>query len=487
MGSFTIVIFGASGDLTQRKLMPALFSLFIKQRLPIDFHIVGFATRGWNGEDFRSAARQGIDQFTELSFREEQWSEFATHLSYLSGNFVKTEDFERLAKKVSELEDGPAGRLYYLATAPQFYTDIISRLGQSGLVQETAGWRRVIIEKPFGTDLPSARALNQAIHQVLDESQIYRIDHYLGKETVLNLMFFRFANTMFEPVWNRNYIDNVQITVAEEVGVEHRGGYYDSAGVLRDMFQNHIIQLLALVAMEPVASNKANAFRDEKMKVLSAIRPIPVHDVEKYALRSQYLGYRQEARVSPDSQTATYAALRLFIDNWRWYGVPFYLRSGKNMAEKRSEIIIQFKCLPLPIFPGEAVEKMRPNLIAFCIQPDEGIHTRFEAKVPDTIAEMRSVDMEFHYQSSFGQIALPEAYERLLLDALNGDPSLFTRGDRNELVWELLDPILQAWSEKDGPPLFMYEPGSWGPEEANQFLARDGKAWLRVCGVSESP
>jgi glucose-6-phosphate 1-dehydrogenase len=340
----------------------------------------------------------------------------------------------------------------------------------------------VVIEKPFGSDLISARALNEEIHHNLNESQIFRIDHYLGKETVQNLLVFRFANSVFEPLWNRNHIDHVQITVAEEVGVEHRAGYYDGVGVLRDMFQNHLMQLLTLIALEPPATYKADAQRDEKVKVLRSIRPIIPEEVKLSTVRGQYRGYLNEPGVAPDSPTATYGAVRFYIDNWRWQDVPFYLRSGKNLAEKCTEIIIQFKCPPRRMFPLPQEYEMTANILALSLQPDEGIHLRFEAKVPDSAAEMQLVEMNFHYQDTFGPASIPEAYERLLMDALNGDPSLFIRADQAELAWELIDPIVAAWESPDSPPLASYEPGSFGPPEADQFLAREGRRWLRSCG-----
>lgn len=323
--------------------------------------------------------------------------------------------------------------------------------------------------------------LNQGIHEVLNENQIYRIDHYLGKETVQNILVYRFANALIEPVWNRNYIDHVQITVAEDVGVGHRAGYYDGVGVVRDMFQNHLLQLLTLVAMEPPASFSADALRNEKVKVLSAVRPIAANEVASHTIRGQYRGYREEPGIASDSQTATYAAIRLLVDNWRWKGVPFYLRSGKLLAEKTTEILIQFKQPPHLMFPLPPESEIPANMLALCLQPDEGIHLRFEAKVPDTTAEMRGVDMEFHYRDSFGPSAIPEAYERLLLDALNGDASLFTRSDQIELGWGLMDPIIAGWHAPDAPSLSVYEPGSWGPAEAEAFLQRDGRGWLRGC------
>ncbi len=345
-------------------------------------------------------------------------------------------------------------------------------------MREDSGWRHVVIEKPFGTDLESARALNAQIHQVLGEDQIYRIDHYLGKETVQNILMFRFANTIFEPLWNRNYIDHVQITVAENVDVGHRAGYYDGVGVLRDMFQNHLMQLLTLVAMEPPASFDADALRNEKVKVLRSINPITPDEVAGETVRAQYCGYCETEGVAPDSITPTYAALRFVIDNWRWKGVPFYLRSGKALAEKLTQIIIQFKEPPHTMFPLPPGKQVTPDMLVLYLHPDEGIHLRFEAKVPDTVAEMRSVDMEFHYADSFGLTAIPEAYERLLLDALQGDAALFTRADEVETAWGLIDPIIQAWKQTDKPPLASYDPGTWGPPTADELLARDGRAWL---------
>jgi glucose-6-phosphate 1-dehydrogenase len=479
----TIVIFGATGDLTQRKLIPALFNLCRKNRLPENLRIVGYGRKPWSDDDFRVAMRAGVDKYASYHFTEDEWNHFVARLSYRSGGFTEAADWHHLAAELAELEGGPANRLYYLATLPDLFSGIVAGLGDAGLATESEDWRRVVIEKPFGNDLPSAQALNQGVHQVLDEKQIYRIDHYLGKETVQNVLVFRFANAIFEPIWNRNYVDHVQITVAEDVGVEHRAAYYERAGVLRDMFQNHLLQLLTLIALEPPASFTADAVRNERVKVLSAVRPIAAHQVAEHTVRGQYRGYRDEEGVAPDSQTPTFAALRLFIDNWRWQGVPFYLRSGKQLAEKSTEITIQFQCPPHVMFNMSHEQCLIANVLTLCLQPDEGIHLRFEAKVPDSISEMRSVNMEFHYQDSFGASAIPEAYERLLLDALNGDASLFTRSDQIELAWQLMDPILAGWAASDAPPLAIYEPGSWGPAEADDFLARDGRGWLRGCGM----
>ncbi len=349
------------------------------------------------------------------------------------------------------------------------------------MVRDGQGWRRVVVEKPFGRDLESARTLNESLHEHLEERQIYRMDHYLGKETLQNVLVFRFANTVFEPVWNRNFIDHVQITVAEEVDVGHRAGYYDQAGVLRDMFQNHMLQMLALTCIEPPASFDADALRNEKVKLFAAIRPIRAGDVRTQTIRGQYRGYKEAPGVDPQSQTATYAALKLFIDNWRWKGVPFYLRSGKALKKKSSEIVIQFKDPPHVMFPIPADYRITANTLAICIQPDEGIHLRFEAKVPDTEADMRSVDMEFHYDESFGPCEIPEAYERLILDALQGDPSLFTRSDGIENSWSFIDPIIQAWTQGGVSPLCFYNRGSWGPEEANEFMQKEGRSWFMSC------
>jgi glucose-6-phosphate 1-dehydrogenase len=471
----SIIIFGASGDLTQRKLVPSLFNLYRKDRMPKQFCIVGYGGTAFTNEQFRTHLAEGMKEFASFKYTDEEWNKFASRLAYQQGRYDNADDFGKLKTVLQNEENGSGNRIYYMATPPGVFPQIVELLAQTDQLTEDGGWRRVVIEKPFGTDLESARQLNEQIHKVLHEQQIYRIDHYLGKETVQNILVSRFANTIFEPLWNRNYIDHVEITVAEQVGVEHRGRFYDKVGVLRDMFQNHLLQLVSLVAMEPPVSFDASALRNEKVKVLSAIQPMKEDDVSRRTVRAQYEGYRKEEGVDPHSTTATYAAVRLQIDNWRWQGVPFYLRSGKNLKEKLSQVTIEFKEPPHLLFPN-AKENLTPNMLVLYLQPDEGIHLRFEAKVPDTVSKMRSVDMEFHYKDSFGKTAIPEAYERLLLDVLSGDASLFTRADEVETAWGLIDPIIQGW-ETQNQPLAFYDSGSWGPSEADELLAKDKRKW----------
>ena len=482
----SIVIFGASGDLTQRKLIPSLFNLYRKDRMPKQFRIAGYGGTAFTNDQFREHLQEGMKQFASFEYSTEEWNKFGSMLYYQQGRYDNPADFEKLKSLLEEGENAGSGnRIYYMATPPGVFPQIIDLLAQTNHLVEDGGWRRVVIEKPFGTDLESARRLNEQIHKALNERQIYRIDHYLGKETVQNILVSRFANTIFEPLWNRNYIDHVEVTVTEQVGVEHRARFYDKVGVLRDMFQNHLLQLVSLVAMEPPSSFDAAALRNEKVKVLSAIQPMKTEDVPNRTVRAQYKGYRDEEGVSKDSLTPTFAAIRLQVDNWRWQGVPFYLRSGKCLEEKLSQITIQFKEPPHLLFP-KAKEHMTPNMLVLYLQPDEGMHLRFEAKVPDTVSQMRSVDMEFHYADSFGQTAIPEAYERLLLDVLNGDASLFTRADEVETAWGIIDPILQAWEGSvQNQPLAFYEPKSWGPREADELLEKEGRNWSRWDGRKE--
>ncbi len=481
--SATIVIFGASGDLTSRKLIPALYQVFRKGRLKTPLNIVGVSRTEFSHEQWRAALAATTAKFAGESFDKEKWSQFAERIYYLPGDIGNLEDFQKLAKFLDEIEFGEAGtRVYYLSTAPRFYMQAVEHLGQAGLACEGDCPRRVVIEKPFGTDLASAQELNHAVHEVFAERQVYRIDHYLGKETVQNLLVLRFGNTIFEPIWNRNYIDHVQITVAEEVEVGSRAGYYDTAGVIRDMFQNHLLQLLMVTAMEAPVRYEADAVRNEKVKVLHAIRTMNPDRVQHDTFRGQYRGYTASPGVKPTSRTPTFAAIKLWIDNWRWQDVPFYLRSGKAMSCRTTQIVIQFHTPPQKLFAGASSDLCEANRLVIQVQPAEGIQMHFQTKVPDAGMRTRQTDLSFNYQKEFRDV-MPEAYERLLLDALEGDASLFARADEVEAAWKVCDPIIQGWEERDKPTLFMYDPGFWGPEECLEWMTAQGRDWFDTCPV----
>jgi glucose-6-phosphate 1-dehydrogenase len=487
---FSLVIFGASGDLAYRKLIPALWSLYAARTLPEPFVIIGTARTELSDEAFRDKMKDGVKQFARLKVPNDNvWSRFAASLVYVAGDPTGPDLYARLRQVLDEVEQrrgGPRNRLYYLSTPPSLYDDITMQLGKAGLAAEEGGWTRIIIEKPFGHDLRSAQELNELVTSVFREDQLYRIDHYLGKETVQNILALRFANGIFEPLWNRNHVAEVQLTVAEAVGVEGRGGYYEESGALRDMIQNHLLQVMCLVAMEPPVTFDAQAVRDEKSKVMQAVRPIDPARVDGFALRAQYgagflgnrqvPGYRQEKGVKPDSTTETYAALRLQIDNWRWAGVPFYLQTGKRMARRVSEVVIRFHRTPHMIFRRGDIN-VDPNLLVIRLQPDEGISLIVEAKEPGPDLKISPVTLDFKYHEVFGGEP-PEAYERLLLDAIHGDPTLYSRGDWIEQAWRLTQPVLEHWATTPGP-LPQYEAGSWGPTEADAFIARDGGHWRR--------
>jgi glucose-6-phosphate 1-dehydrogenase len=491
-----VVIFGATGDLTKRKLVPALYRLVQERLVPAEFAIVGAARTELSSEEFRANMKEAVAQFSEAkSVDDEVWASFAQGLHYLKVDIGTNEDYVKLGAKLDEIdqERGTQGnRVFYLSVAPSLYAEAVRQLGQSGLAKPKEGrkgWVRVIIEKPFGTDLQSAQALNHDIHQHLDESQIYRIDHYLGKETVQNLLVFRFANGIYEPLWNRQYIDHVQITNAETVGVEGRGGYYEKAGVVRDMLQNHVFQVLSLVAMEPPASLNSESVRDEKIKAMTAVRPFTPERIRTECVRGQYgagsingkqvPGYREEEGVAPDSATETFAMLTMYFDNWRWSGVPFYIRSGKRLAKRVTEIAIQFKDAPHKLFGSEMMEQMSPNQLIIRVQPDEGITMRVAAKVPGQVTRIRDVNMDFRYGASFG-VQLAEAYERLLLDCILGDPTLYARTDMTERGWEIVMPLLEEWAAaKAEAPFPNYEAGTWGPQATHDLLERTGRRWRR--------
>ncbi|HEY9287099.1 MAG TPA: glucose-6-phosphate dehydrogenase [Candidatus Dormibacteraeota bacterium] len=484
-----MVIFGASGDLTARKLMPALYNLTLNRYLPTGFSVVGVANTPWSDQEFRQHMEEAVKKNSRTQPVDQSvWHTFAQSLSYVPMGFEDKDGYRKLDAALQQIdqERGTNGnRIFYFATLPNFFPVIIEGLGTSGLVKGDEGWKRVVVEKPFGHDLESARELNRVIHTVFKEPQVYRIDHYLGKETVQNVLVFRFANGIFEPIWNRRYVDHIQITVAEDIGIERRGKYYENAGALRDIFQNHLLQLLSIAAMEAPPNFDADTVRDEKVKVLKAIHPI---DVDKDVVRGQYgpgwvggeqvPGYRQEADVSSNSSTETYVAVRLKIDNWRWADTPFYLRTGKRLPSRASEIAIQFKTAPHLPFAKTAVQGLTPNVLVMRIQPHEGASLKIAAKIPGPVMRLRTVNMDFFYGSAF-LVESPDAYERLVLDCMLGDPTLFAREDEVERAWTLVDHIEGGWAKQQAPKLPNYAAGEWGPEAADALIEQDGRRWRR--------
>jgi glucose-6-phosphate 1-dehydrogenase len=484
------VIFGASGDLTQRKLVPAIYNLAADGLLAAPFAVVGFARREKDDSSFREDLLKAVEEHSRTPVDPKVWERVASALHYVRGDFADPAAYDRLAERLQQIdaERGiPGNRVFYLAAPPASYPEIVRRIRESGLATSN-GFVRVVVEKPLGHDLRSARELNQALLATFDESQIFRIDHYLGKETVQNILVFRLGNGIFEPLWNQRYVEHVQITVAETLGVEGRGAYFDSAGIARDIFQNHMLQLLTLTAMEPPVRFAPDAVRDEKVKVLKAVKPLDHRAVAERCVRGQYRagivagkpvpGYLEEKDVRPESDTETYLALELEIDNWRWAGVPFYLRAGKRLPKRATEIAIVFRMPPTSIFRASGCGVIEPNVLSLRIQPDEGISLAFGSKAPGQAIHIDPVQMDFLYETFFGA-APPEAYERLLLDCVQGDSTLFARKDEVELAWELVDSIRGAWS-RGQPPLVTYEAGSWGPKEADELIGRGGRRWRRL-------
>jgi glucose-6-phosphate 1-dehydrogenase len=490
----TLVLFGSTGDLAHRKVIPALYQLWRTNLLPHEFVVLAIGRRDYRDDDLRAEYRTSLEKYSRvLPLDDAAWRSFSSRIRYQRCDFADSAAFDRLGSTLEAIdrEQRSAGNhLYYLATQPSAFAEIVGQLGRVGLDHERheGGWRRIVIEKPFGHDLQSAIRLNREVGKVFRESQVYRIDHYLGKETVRNLLVFRFANGIFEPIWNRRHIDHIQITVAESIGVENRGAFYEETGASRDILQNHLLQLMSLVAMEPPATFEADALRDEKVKMIRAIGEFTPGQMRTDVVRGQYgpgwvaaqqvKGYRQEADVDPESETETYVATRLEVDDWRWSGVPFYLRAGKRLPKRATEIAIQFKEVPHRLFRESSTDP-DPNLLAIRIQPDEGIMLRFGAKVPGLGIDVRSVTMDFTYGSAFS-VDSPDAYETLILDALLGDASLFTRADEVEAAWSRVTPIIESWADMASPEFPNYEAGTWGPEEADELLAREGRRWRRI-------
>ncbi len=486
-----VVIFGANGDLTKRKLLPALYRLAYERRIPPGFAIIGMSRTAMTDEAFREKMRESVQQFLEDSpFDAALWDDFSRGLFYVAGDVNDDAAYTALAARLKEIEverhtEGNA--LFYLSTQPSYYARAAEGLGKVGLAKQVNNaWRRLVVEKPFGHDQDSALVLNNALHEHFEESQIYRIDHYLGKETVQNILAFRFGNGIFEPLWNRRYINHIQITAAESIGVEGRGGYYQEAGALRDMIQNHLLQVMATVAMEPSAVFEANAVRDERAKLLRSIKILKPSEVAANAVAGQYgkasiggkevPGFREEAGVDPNSNTDTYAAVTVMIDNWRWAGVPIYIRSGKRMPKRVTDIAIRFNAVPHSLFATETEDTARPNLLILRIQPEEGISLRFSSKQPGGGMKLRPVSMDFNYGSSFG-MRTPAAYETLLVDAMIGDPTLYTRQDMVEASWAVVQPIINSWAERKDLPFPNYAAGTWGPKESDDMLAARGHTW----------
>jgi len=488
-----MVTFGATGDLTKRKLIPALCNLAEENLLSKQFAMIGFSADDYTTDSFRKMLGEEIPKFTSQPFDLKLWDWFAERLYYVRGDFQDPDAYKRLQQQLEEAEKRHqtlGNKFFYFAVAPRFFAPIAKQLGSAGLVKEENGkWARVIIEKPFGHDLDSARQLNQDLKKVLSEKQIYRIDHYLGKETVQNVLVFRFSNNIIEPLWNRNFVDHVQITAAETVGVEHRGGFYETAGALRDMVPNHLFQILTMTAMEPPISFDADEVRSKQAEVLHAIQPLNPEDVLTSSVRGQYgegeidegsaVGYRSEPSVAPDSNTETFVALKLQIDNWRWAGVPFYLRTGKRLAKRSTEIVIQFRRTPFVLFRNTTVKNLETNRLVLHIQPEEGISLSFGAKVPGSIMKLGLVNMDFDYRSYFGA-EHSTGYERLLHDCMAGDATLFQRADMVEAGWSVIQPILDVWHALPARGFPNYAAGSWGPKEAEDLLQRDGRAWREI-------